>query len=343
MGTDRNQPLTSICSYPKAGIYTLEVDLFRLKVLDIEHGLDWALLVAYNRGKMESVIDDLREIYSQRHTPTMEHMRFGRDRDIRKGHSMKQKQNAVVLSQKETAADIYDMWIETSLAHDARPGQFLCVYPRDKSMLLPRPISICEADAKKGAVRIVYRIAGAGTREFSGYRAGDAVSILGTLGNGFPVEEGSGKRAFLIGGGIGIPPLLELAKRLDGEKQVILGYRSNELFLQEDLEKHGAVYVATEDGSAGSRGNVMDAIRDNGLEADIIYACGPMPMLRAVKKYAAEHQIKAYISLEERMACGVGVCLGCVAGTKEPDHHSHVHNARICTDGPVFEADAVEI
>ncbi len=256
---------------------------------------------------------------------------------------MKQKQNAVVLSQKEIATDIYDMWIGTSLAADAKPGQFLCVYPKDKSTLLPRPISICEADAEKGAVRIVYRIAGAGTREFSGYQAGDSISILGTLGNGFPVEEGRGKRVFLIGGGIGIPPLLELAKHLKGETQVILGYRNSALFLQEDLEKHGVIYVATEDGSVGSKGNVMDAIRDNGLEADVIFACGPMPMLRAVKAYAAEHRIKAYISLEERMACGVGACLGCVARTKETDHHSHVHNARICTDGPVFEADVVEI
>lgn len=256
---------------------------------------------------------------------------------------MKQKQSAVVLSQKEIATGIYDMWIRTSLAADAKPGQFLCIYPRDKSTLLPRPISICETDTEKGAVRIVYRIAGAGTREFSGYQAGDSISIMGTLGNGFPVEEGCGKRVFLIGGGIGIPPLLELAKRLDGKKQVILGYRNSELFLHKDLEKHGAIYVATEDGSIGSRGNVMDAIRDNGLEADIIFACGPMPMLCAVKTYAAEQRIKAYISLEERMACGVGACLGCVARTKEIDHHSHVHNARICTDGPVFEADVVEI
>ena len=87
----------------------------------------------------------------------------------------------------------------------------------------------------------------------------------------------------------------------------------------------------------------MDAIRENGLEADMIYACGPMPMLRAIKKYAAEHQIPAYISLEEHMACGVGACLGCVVKTREVNHHSHVNNARICTDGPVFEAGDVEI
>ena len=93
----------------------------------------------------------------------------------------------------------------------------------------------------------------------------------------------------------------------------------------------------------GSKGNVMDAIAENALEADLIFACGPMPMLRAIKKYAEEHQITAYISLEEHMACGVGACLGCVVKTKEVDHHSHVHNARICTDGPVFTAEEVDI
>lgn len=290
---------------------------------------------------------------------------------------MKQKQTAHVLSQREIAPDIYDMWIETSLAAQARPGQFLGIYPKDRSTLLPRPISICEvnagadaeeADAGRGSVdlternavrlsgvnalRIVYRIAGAGTREFSTYRAGDSIELLGPLGNGFPMfpmettEKGAGKKVFLMGGGIGIPPILELAKRLEAdkaEKQIILGYRDSALFLKEEFERYGTVCVATEDGSAGTKGNVMDAIRENGLEADVIYACGPMPMLRAVKKYAAEREIPAWISLEEHMACGVGACLGCVVKTKEIDPHSHVNNARICTDGPVFEAGEVEI
>lgn len=272
---------------------------------------------------------------------------------------MKQKQTARVISQKEIAPDIYDMWIETSLAARALPGQFLGVYPKDKSTLLPRPISICETEVHPfgdaagerrssghGAIRIVYRIAGAGTREFSGYGAGESIDILGPLGNGFPLEAGRGKRVFLMGGGIGIPPILELAKRLEtgrDQKQVILGYRDNALFLKEDFDRYACSYVSTEDGSAGSKGNVMDAVRDSRLEADVIFACGPMPMLRAIKKYAVERQIPAYISLEEHMACGVGACLGCVVKTKEKDAHSHVNNARICTDGPVFEADTVEI
>lgn len=256
---------------------------------------------------------------------------------------MKQKETAVVLSQREAAPGIFDMWIGTALAQDARPGQFLCVYPKDRSTLLPRPISICEVREDKTALRIVYRVAGVGTLEFSGYREGDKISVMGNLGNGFPFEEAEGKRVFLMGGGIGIPPILELAKRMNAEKRILAGYRDGRTFLREDLEKYGEVYVATEDGSVGVRGNVMDAIEQNGLEADMIYACGPMPMLRAVKAYAEAHHIKAYISLEERMACGVGACLGCVAKTKEIDSHSHVHNARICTDGPVFDAEEVEI
>ena len=255
----------------------------------------------------------------------------------------KKKLTAHVTSQKEIAPGIFDMWLSTELAQAAVPGQFICLYTKDKSTLLPRPISICEVDKENNGLRIVYRVAGKGTAEFSQYTEGESVEILGTLGNGFPYEKAEGKKVFLMGGGIGIPPMLELAKEMNAEVQVVVGYRDANTFLKEDLEKYGKVYIATEDGSVGSKGNVMDAIRENDLQADMIFACGPMPMLRAIKKYAEEKQIPAYISLEERMACGVGACLGCVAKTKEIDHHSHVHNARICTDGPVFEAGEVEI
>lgn len=256
---------------------------------------------------------------------------------------MKEKVTALVISQQEIAENIFDMWIETGLAAEAHPGQFIGVFPKNKSTILPRPISICEVNEEKTALRIVYRIAGQGTKEFSSYTAGDKVDILGILGNGFPLEAGKGKKTFLMGGGIGVPPILQLAKELDAEKQVVVGYRDNNLFLKEDLDKYATVYVATEDGSAGTKGNVMDAIAANALDAEVIYACGPMPMLRAIKKYAEEKGIKAYISLEEHMACGVGACLGCVVKTKEVDHHSHVNNARICTDGPVFDAEEVNI
>lgn len=256
----------------------------------------------------------------------------------------KRKEQAQVLAQKQLAPGIYDCLLKTTLAKDAKPGQFIALYPKDKSTLLPRPISICEADAQEGALRIVYRVAGAGTKEFSGLQEGDGVDILGVLGNGFPLDTvREDQTALLMGGGIGVPPILELAKRLNCRKQIIVGYRNADCFLREDFERYAEVYIATEDGSVGTKGNVMDAVRENALKADVIYACGPLPMLRAIKKYAEEAGIEAYISLEERMACGVGACLGCVCKTTGKDAHSHVNNARICTDGPVFEAKEVEI
>lgn len=255
----------------------------------------------------------------------------------------KKKTMVTVVSQKQIAEQIYDLWLETELAEEAHAGQFVAVYPHNAATLLPRPISICEVDKDRGRMRLVYRIAGKGTAEFSACRTGDDLEVLGVLGNGFPIEKAAGKKAFLMGGGIGIPPMLQLAKELDADKHILLGYRNQDIFLQEDLAENGQVYIATEDGSVGVQGNVMDIVRVNELQADVIMACGPMPMLRAVKAYAEEQGIDAYISLEERMACGVGACLGCVCRTRQTDHHSHVNNARICTDGPVFEAKDVEI
>ena len=250
-----------------------------------------------------------------------------------------------VVSQEQLADGIFSMWIQTEAAKTARPGQFISMYTNDGSKLLPRPISICEIDTETSKLRVVYRVTAekTGTEQFSKMKAGDTLPIIGPLGNGFPLEAGKGKRAFLIGGGIGVPPILELAKQLDCEKQIIMGYRDADTFLKEQFEENGTVYISTEDGSVGTKGNVMDAIRENGLEADIIYACGPTPMLRAIKQYAEEQGIECYISLEERMACGIGACLACVCQSKEKDHHSNVNNKRICKDGPVFLSTEVEI
>lgn len=248
-----------------------------------------------------------------------------------------------VLDQQEIAGGIYDMKIKTGIVDGAVAGQFVMIYPKNKSTILPRPISICEVDREKKILRIVYRVAGSGTKEFSEYKAGDEIRVMGPLGNGFPIEKAKGKRALLLGGGIGVPPILELAKELPGEKVIVAGYRDGNLFLQEDFEKQASYLAATEDGSKGIKGNVMDAVREKEIIADVIYACGPMPMLRAIRQYAQEKNIPAFISLEERMACGVGACLGCVCKTTHKDAHSHVNNARICTDGPVFEAQEVDI
>ncbi|MCX4269761.1 MAG: dihydroorotate dehydrogenase electron transfer subunit [Lachnospiraceae bacterium] len=254
----------------------------------------------------------------------------------------KWKGSAEIIEQKQIAEDIYSVWLQADfIAKTAVPGQFVSVYCKEGSRLLPRPISICETDRERGRLRMVYRVVGKGTEEFSAYLSGDTLEIMGPLGNGYTLKE---KKTCLIGGGIGIPPLLELAKRLQGEKEIVLGYRSGkEMFLKEEFERYGTVWVATEDGSAGIKGNVLDAVQKEQLEAEVIYACGPTPMLRAVQSYAKEQGIEAQISLEERMACGIGACLACVCQSKERDEHTHVHKKRICKEGPVFYAEEVDL
>lgn len=260
------------------------------------------------------------------------------------------KDTGNVLSQTKLAEGIYSMWIETDIAVEACPGQFAAIYPADSSTLLQRPISICEVNDDRTAIRIVYRVAGKGTGEFSEYIEGDKVELLGPCGNGFDCEAlPEDQSAILIGGGIGVPPMLELGKALKKQGKsfkFVLGYRNSELFLYDDFVKCAGeenVIIATDDGSAGTHGTVVDAINDREVAGSVIYSCGPMPMLRALKAYAEEKNITAYISLEERMACGVGACLGCVCKTVNKDAHSHVNNARVCVEGPVFDAKEVEI
>ena len=258
---------------------------------------------------------------------------------------MKIKELCTVISQEQIATGIFSMWIQTNeIGKVAKPGQFVSVYTHNQSKLLPRPISLCEIDNEKSQLRIVYRVTGknTGTEEFSKLSSGDTLELLGPLGNGFPIEEAEGKTIFLMGGGIGIPPMIETGKRIQGNVISVMGYR-DELFLTEELEKNGKLCIATEDGSAGTKGNVMHAIAENQIEADMIFACGPAPMLRAIKAYAQEKEIPCYISMEEKMACGIGACLACVCKSKDVDSHSQVHNKRVCKDGPVFLASEVEL
>ena len=252
----------------------------------------------------------------------------------------KVQEMAIVLEQRILAEGVYSMWLSTSIAKEAVPGQFVSLYCEEHSRLLPRPISICEIDKKRSAIRLVYRLAGEGTKEFSALQTDDEVKALGPLGNGFPLE---GEHPIVIGGGIGVPPMLELAKSLSAKATIVLGYRDEQLFLKEQFEDYGQVEIATDNGAVGVHGTVVDVLEQKQITGDVIYACGPKPMLAAVKRYAMEHEIKCYVSMEERMACGIGACLGCVCQTKEEDAHSHVHNTRVCKDGPVFLAEEVEL
>ncbi len=250
---------------------------------------------------------------------------------------MKYTEKAIVLECDEIGTRIFSLRLRTEhIAAAALPGQFVSVYANDSARLLPRPISICEADPKSGVLRLVFRIAGQGTKEFSQLKPGESVKITGPLGNGFPVDAARGKRVFAIGGGIGIPPMLELSKRLTEDGQdvtAVLGFR-DELILLEDFPCR--TVIATEDGSRGTKGNVLDAIREIDLDADVIYACGPIPMLRALKEYASARETECWLSMEEKMACGIGACLSCVCSSTKIDEHSRVRNKRVCTEGPVF-------
>lgn len=261
--------------------------------------------------------------------------------------SEKFHETVTVLSQECIGTGIYDLTIQTKeIAAHAKAGQFVSVFSGDSGKLLPRPISLCGIDQEAGTLRLVYRVTGegTGTEEFSRLRAGDTLKVLGPLGNGFTVEPG--KKAFLIGGGIGVPPMLQLAKdcrKMGLSFEIIMGYRDAETFLFDEFREQGKSFAATEDGSVGTKGNVIDAVRENGLQADVIYACGPTPMLRALKAYAEEKGMDCYVSMEERMACGIGACLACVCNSTEKDEHSNVKNKRVCKEGPVFDAKEVEL
>lgn len=274
---------------------------------------------------------------------------------------MKQMETVRILSQEQILDGIWDMRLEAPRAAvEAVPGQFVNLSLNDAARLLPRPISLCGIDAEKGILRLVYRVSGTGTRELSEMKAGETLRMMGPLGNGFPLEEAAGRHVALFGGGIGIPPMLAAAHALHESEGVtgrsgngdlltkltsvtsILGYRS-ETFLVPEFAAYGDVLIATEDGSTGTKGNVLDALRADGREPEVIFACGPLPMLRALKAMAAENNIPCWISMEERMACGIGACLACVCKTTEVDSHSHVKNARVCTDGPVFRAEELDL
>lgn len=249
---------------------------------------------------------------------------------------------AKIVQAEKLADGVFSMWIlAPEIAVQAVPGQFISLYCEDSDKLLPRPISLCEVDKDRGILRIVYRVVGAGTKEFSEKKEEESIRILGPLGNGFPLEN---KKAILIGGGIGIPPMVQLAKELPGQVTAVVGYRDSQTFLLRELEMAAErVVIATEDGSLGTKGNVIDAIKEEQVTGEVIYSCGPMPMLRGVKAWGLEENIPAWLSLEEKMACGIGACLACVCQSTETDSHSNVHNKRVCNDGPVFLSTEIEI
>ena len=250
---------------------------------------------------------------------------------------MKKVENAVVLKNVSIAEGIFDMTIKApAVAENATAGQFVEIYTGNGVNILPRPISICEIDKNEGTLRLVYQVVGKGTDIFSKKVEGDVLKIVGPLGNGYDIKDAP--VSIFVGGGIGVPPLLETVKQAKGEKIVILGFRSGTI-LKEDFEKTGAkVLIATDDGSVGFKGNVVDLMKAENITGDVIYSCGPKIMLKFLSQYAESKGIECFVSMEERMACGIGACVGCVVKIKDGD--SFVHK-KVCKDGPVFNSKEV--
>ena len=254
---------------------------------------------------------------------------------------MKYTQGKYIIAEKTAIArNIYSFTISCpEVAQIAVPGQF--VHIRIGSFTLRRPISICGIDPVKGTLRIVFEIRGEGTSEIANLNKGDAIDMLAPLGHGFTVNPDF-KKVILIGGGIGTPPMLPLAKAY-GEKAVaISGFRNaSAVILQEDFAAAGAeTILCTDDGSAGIHGFVTqpleELVRNGGVDA--VFACGPTPMLKRITEICRENSVYCEISLEERMACGIGACLGCACKTKRNDEEYFAH---VCKDGPVFKAEEV--
>ncbi|MFC4320245.1 dihydroorotate dehydrogenase electron transfer subunit [Litchfieldia salsa] len=257
---------------------------------------------------------------------------------------MIKKENMVVVSQRGIAENIFELILEGELVKEIKePGQFVHLKVSGSTdPLLRRPISIANVDKINNQFTMIYRSEGLGTRVLSSKLPGDLVDVLGPLGNGFPLAATeSGETALLVGGGIGVPPLYELSQQLvaNGVKVIhVLGFQtSSAVFYQEKFEKLGDTYVATVDGSCGEKGFVTDVIKKQGIIFDTLYSCGPTPMLKALE--ASYHDRNAYISLEERMGCGIGACFACVCHTAEdPTGFSY---KKVCSDGPVFKVGEV--
>jgi len=238
------------------------------------------------------------------------------------------------------AAGVYEMSVLTRLCGRFIPGQFINVYLDDRSMMLPRPISISEAGAN--SVKLIYKVTGKGTEHLSSYGKDMSIVISTPLGNGFSIERDyTGKHIALVAGGIGIPPLVGLAKNLRERNAVLtsyLGFQSD-IFVADKFEAASEnVYISTDDESFGFHGNVVDMLKEGGYIYDEYFACGPKTMLRALCEYVKQKERSVQVSLEERMGCGYGACLGCVCKVSDS---GGIARKRVCADGPVFYGEEV--
>lgn len=245
--------------------------------------------------------------------------------------------NCVITKKNEIRENVYDFTVACpEMARETKAGQFLHVLCGGDAYLR-RPISVCEV-INNEEIRFIFQVRGKGTDALAQRREGDTLDILGPLGNGFCIDE-EYKNVALVGGGIGVFPLLETVKKYGKAATVVLGFKTkSEIMLLDEFKKYtDKVLVATDDGSFGHNGLVTDLLKEALKEekTDMIYVCGPTPMMKAVSAVAAEENLAAQVSLEERMGCGIGACVTCactVAGKRK----------RVCKDGPVFNASEVE-
>lgn len=239
------------------------------------------------------------------------------------------KQNKYkILSNEPLTKDVYKMVLEGDTEYITAPGQFINIALDGK--YLRRPISVCDYD--EDCITIIYKVVGEGTEQMSALKIGTVLDVLTGLGNGYDISKST--KPLLIGGGVGVPPMYNLAKTLIADGQVpavILGFNTvDEVFYEQEFKALGCdTFVTTADGSYGIKGFVTDAL--DGIDFDYFYTCGPLPMFKAI--YNAVDK-DGQFSFEERMGCGFGACMGCSCKTK-------YGNKRICKDGPVLEKEEI--
>ncbi|AXI09020.1 dihydroorotate dehydrogenase electron transfer subunit [Oceanobacillus sp. 143] len=248
------------------------------------------------------------------------------------------KEKLTIIATKQIAKATFEMKLENiHISENAVPGQFLHILMEGHT--LGRPISIADIDKQNHIVTILFKVVGSGTKRLAEYRVGQQIDALGPSGNGFPSEQNEKKTVLLIGGGIGVPPMYYLGKQL-AEQNVnviaILGFQTAEnVFYEEKFNQVAETYIVTDDGSYGEEGFVTDLLDQVG-NFDCYYTCGPLPMIKAITDKLIGK--RGYISLEERMGCGVGACLACMIPANNQSGYK-----KICSDGPVFSAEEVII
>lgn len=267
-------------------------------------------------------------------------------------HNLKVK----IISKQELVPHIFLFKLNAPLiVQQALPGQFIHIHCNENRYpLLRRPLSLHRIDKKKGEIYILFQVVGEGTKLLSQKKLEEYLEILGPLGNGFTLHNKS-RRIMMVGGGMGVAPLLALAEeclRLGKKVKVLLSALTSELLIGEEVFRHcGAeVEVITDDGSYSRKGLITDLLRENLQKKDWfpdqLFACGPKAMLKEVAKICSDSRIDNQVSLEERMGCGIGACLGCVCkikviGKGEKTVQDKYTFKRVCSDGPIFKGEEV--